>query len=145
VRRFVPLAEHPFELLFGLVAVGGGVALLAGVTTPTSLIATLPRPVVTGWAVTELIGGALILVGILLRHARPSLLLLGLRLERAGLWPLSAAAAVYSVAALGYAGLGGLYPVSILLAVAVACVARARAVAGIESTIRKHSGGRVGE
>lgn len=82
MRRLVALAEHPFELLFGLLALLNGAALT-----------------------------------------------------------LAAVAAVYSVVALGYAGAGALFPVGVLAAVAVACVARARALAALERAIVQHMGG----
>ncbi|MER6942478.1 hypothetical protein ABT294_00520 [Nonomuraea sp. NPDC000554] len=146
MRRFVPLAEHPFEILFALLAFLNGLALTLGGSRPASLNATLPGVVVWAWGAIQVFAGAFIVAGIVLRYVRPAFLMIGLRLERAGLWPLSAAAAVYSVVALGYAGLRVLYPVSVLVAVAVACIARARAVAGIEKTVLKHTrGGSVGD
>lgn len=146
VHRLTALAEHPFELLFGLLFALNGLSLAAGGTPPASLNATLPSLVVTAWGVAQLVAGALIVVGIVLRYVRPATLLIGLRLERAGLWPLAAVAAVYSVVALGYAGTRALFPVCVLAAVAFACVARARAVASLEATIRKHTrGGGLGD
>lgn len=79
--------------------------------------------------------------GIIVRYWRPALLLVGLRVERAGLVPLAAACTVYGVVALGYAGVRALYPVSVLVVVAGACLARAHAAAGLEHTIRKHASG----
>ncbi len=144
MRRYAPLAEHPFELLFGVVEFGAGLALVLGAVPPASLNSTLPPVVVWVWGVMQLLGGALIIAGIVLRYARPHLVLLGLRLERAGLWPLAAACATYSLVVLGYAGMRALYPAAVLLAVAVACGARARSVAGIERTIHRY-GGSVGD
>ncbi|MFB9248562.1 hypothetical protein ACFFWE_10010 [Sphaerisporangium melleum] len=123
---------------------GAGVALILGVVPPASLNSTLPGVVVWVWGVMQLLGGALIIAGILLRYLRPAFLLLGLRLERAGLWPLAAACSVYGLVVLGYAGVRALYPAVMLLAFAVACGARARSVAGIERTIHRY-GGSVGD
>lgn len=145
MRRFIPLAEHPFELLFGLLAFAGGTVLTLGFVTPASLNASLPGLVVRVWGAMQLMAGALIVAGIILRYWRPAFVLVGLRLERAGLWPLAAACTVYGVVALGYAGLRAVYPAAVLLAFAAGCVARARSVARIESTIRRHQGGPVGE
>ena len=141
MHRLTALAEHPFELLFGLLALVSGLSLASGARAPASLDATLPPAVVIAWGITQVVAGALIVTGIILRYARPALLLVGLRLERAGLWPLAAVAAVYSVVALGYAGSRALFPVGVLAAVAAACVARARAVAALDKAIVKHSGG----
>lgn len=146
VRRFIALTEHPFELLFGLLFAVNGLSLTLGGVPPASLNATLPPPVVAAWGVAQLLAGALIVTGIILRYARPALMLIGLRLERAGLWPIAAVCAVYSVVVLGYAGPRALFPVGVLAAVAAACVARARSVAALESTIRKHTrGGPLGD
>jgi hypothetical protein len=141
MRRLVPLAEHPFELLFGLVAALSGLALTFGAVGPASLNAVLPRSVVLAWGGIQLFAGALIIVGIIIRYLRPAQLIVGFRLERAGLWPLAAAATVYAVVAVGYAGPPALYPAAVLVAVAVACGARAAAVARLERTIRKHTQG----
>jgi hypothetical protein len=139
MRRSESLAERPFELLIGALSVFGGAAIPLGMVPPTSLNATLPEGLVLAWAVIQIAGGALIVTGIVLRCARPALLMLGLRLERAGMWPLSAACAVYGLVAIGYAGARALYPAGILLAVAAACVARAYKVAQIEKLIRRHT------
>lgn len=141
MHRFTALAEHPFELLFGVLALLNGAALTLGAVRPISLDATLPAAVITAWGVAQFVAGGLIAVGILLRYIRPAHLLIGLRLERAGLWPLAAVAAVYSVVALGYAGPRALFPVGVLAVVAVACMARARTVAALERAIVKHAGG----
>lgn len=145
MHRFTALAEHPFEVLFGLLAFFNGASLALGAVGPASFNATLPPLVVAAWGVAQFVAGGLIVVGIVLRYVRPALLLAGLRIERAGLWPLAAVAAVYSVVALGYAGQKALFPVGVLAAVAAACVARARAVAALERTIIKHSGGAGGQ
>lgn len=145
MRRLTALAEHPFELLFGLLAFFNGASLALGAVGPASFNATLPPPVVAAWGVVQFVAGGLIVTGIALRYVRPALLLIGMRLERAGLWPLAAVAAVYSVVALGYAGQKAVFPVGVLAAVAVSCVARARAVASIEKTIAKHTGGAGGD
>lgn len=134
-----PLAEHPFELLFGLLAFVAGLGLTLGAVGPASLHATLPFAVVKAWGLVQLLAGALIVTGIVMRYARPPLLVIGLRLERAGLVPLAAAATVYGVVALGYAGPRAIYPVAVLLAVALACLSRVRTIARLERTIRKHS------
>lgn len=139
MRRFVPIAEHPFELLFGMLAILSGTALMFGAVAPTSLNATLPPAVVWAWGATQGMAGLLIVAGIVVRYLRPALLIVGFRMERAGLWPLSTAAGVYGIAALGYAGPRALYPAGVLAAVAAACVARALAVARLERTIRTHT------
>lgn len=144
MRRFLPLADHPFELLFGVIALLGGVALVASGAAPASIDATLPVVVVRAWGLVQAGAGALIVAGIVVRYWRPALLLVGLRLERAGLWPLAAACAVYGVVAVVYAGPKAMYPGGVLTVIAVACVARARSVARLEATIRKHVGGSVG-
>lgn len=141
MRRFVPLMENPFELVFGLAAFLSGSALVLGAVAPTSLNATLPPVVVWAWGAIQGMAGLLILVGLIIRHLRPRLLILGFRLERAGLWPFAAAAGVYGIAALGYAGPKALYPVGVLVAVSAACVARALAIARLERTIRMHTQG----
>jgi hypothetical protein len=141
MRRLVPLAEHPFELLFGLMAFLSGLGLTLGAVAPVSLDATLPPSVVWAWGGIQLLAGALIVVGIVVRYLRPALLIVGFRLEQAGLWPLAAVAAVYGAVAVGYAGTRALYPAGVLVAVAAACVARAIAVARLERTIRKHTFG----
>jgi hypothetical protein len=141
VRRFIPLAEHPFELLFAILAVFNGAAITLGAVPPASFDATLPPSVVAAWGFTQALGGGLIAVGVILRYAKPALLVVGFRIERAGLWPLAAVAAIYSAVALAYAGPRALFPVSVLAAVAVACAARARRVAALEATIRKHTPG----
>lgn len=140
MKRLAPLAEHPFELVLGFVALLSGVALTAGAGPPASINATLPHLVVLAWGAIQVLAGVLIIAGIVIRYLRPALLIVGFRLERAGLWPLAAAATVYGVAGLGYAGLPALYPVGTLLAVAAACAARAAAVSRLERTIRKHQG-----
>ena len=146
MRRFIALTDHPFELLFAVLAFFNGLALALGAVPPASLNATLPALVVSAWGVAQFLAGGLIVTGIILRYARPALMLIGLRLERAGLWPLAAVCAVYSVVALGYAGPRALFPVAVLAVVAAACAARARAVAALEATIRKHTrGGPVGD
>lgn len=145
MRRLVPLAEHPFELLIGLLFLLNGLVLTLGAGPPASLTATLPPVVAWAWGAIQMLAGALIIVGIVIRYLRPALLVVGFRLERAGLWPLAAAAAVYGIVALGYAGVRALYPVSVLAAVAAACVARAVAVSRLERTISKHTGGPVGD
>jgi hypothetical protein len=141
VRRFLPLAEHPFELLFALLALFNGAAIAAGVAPPASFNATLPPPVVIAWGLTQALAGACITAGIIIRYSQPALLAIGFRLERAGLWPLSAVAAAYSAVALMYAGLPAAFPVGVLAAVAIACAARARRIAALEKTIRKHAPG----
>ncbi|MFI6496921.1 hypothetical protein [Nonomuraea typhae] len=146
MRRFDALAEHPFELLFGVLFLLSGLALALGAVPPTSLNATLPAAVVAAWGVVQLVAGLLIVVGITIRYAKPSLMVLGLRLERAGLWPLAAAVAVYGVAAIGYAGARAIYTAGVLAAVSAACVARALAAGRIEKTIVKYTrGGSVGD
>ena len=142
IRVRQPLDEHPFELLFGLLAILAGAALSAGVIAPTSINASLPELVVRAWGGTQLLAGMLMVSGIVLPYIRPPLLLLGLRLERGGLWPLSGAAAVYGLVALAFAGGRAAYTAGVLVAVMVACVSRARAVARLERTIIKHSRGR---
>ncbi|TYB69755.1 hypothetical protein FXF51_06215 [Nonomuraea sp. PA05] len=141
MKRFVPLAEHPFELLVGLAAFLSGAALVFGAGPPTSLNATLPPAVAWAWGGIQLLAGALIIVGIVIRYWRPALLIVGFRMERAGLWPLAAAATVYGIVVVGYAGVRAIYPAGVLVAVAVACAARAVAVSRLEKTIRKHTGG----
>lgn len=136
-----PLSEHPFELLFGLLAFLAGLALTLGAVAPTSLNATLPVIVVRAWGVSQLLAGTFMVVGIVIRYWRPALFVYGLRVERAGLVPLSAACAVYGIVAIGYAGVRALYPAGVLAAVAIACLARTRAVAHLEQTIRRHSAG----
>lgn len=132
-----PLAEHPFELLFGAMAVLGGLAAALGVVSPTSINAVLPLPVVRAWGVLQMAAGLSIVTGFVV-SARGSLVL-GWRLERAGLWPLAATLIVYAVVALSYSGVRALYPVSFYLAFAAACLARARAVARLEKTVRKYT------
>ncbi|NJP24471.1 hypothetical protein FLW53_09665 [Microbispora sp. SCL1-1] len=145
MRRFLPLADHPFELLFGVIALLGGVALVAAGAAPASINATLPVLVVKAWGLVQAGAGALIVSGIITRYWRPALLLVGLRLERAGLWPLAAACAVYGVVAVVHAGPRAMYPGGVLMVIAAACVARARAVSRLEATIRKYVGGSGGE
>jgi hypothetical protein len=141
VRRYIPLAEQPFELLFALLAIFNGAAITLGAVPPASFNATLPPPVVAAWGLTQALGGGLIAAGVILRHTRPALLIVGFRIERAGLWPLAAVAAIYSAVALAYAGQRAIFPVSVLAAVAVACAARARRITALEATIRKHTPG----
>ncbi|MFI7113943.1 hypothetical protein ACIBK9_47035 [Nonomuraea sp. NPDC050227] len=145
MKRFVPLAEHPFELLFGLLFLLNGTAISFGAGPPASINATLPPAVVLAWGAIQLLAGLLIVAGIILRYWRPSLLLLGLRLERAGLWPLAAAVSVYGVVVVRYAGAPAVYTAGVLAAVAAACAARARTLARLEKTIIKYSGGAGGD
>lgn len=135
-RRRAAFAEHPFELLFGLIAVLGGSAAALGIVSPTSINAVLPLPVVRAWGALQLLAGALVLVGILISYGRPRATVLGWRIERAGLWPLAATLIVYGVVALAYSGMRALYPVAFYLAFAAACIARARAVARLEQAVR---------
>ncbi|MFI7126004.1 hypothetical protein ACIBQ1_09940 [Nonomuraea sp. NPDC050153] len=146
MKRFVPIVEHPFELLIGLLFLLNGLALTLGAGPPASLNATLPAALVWAWGAVQFFAGGLIVVGIVIRYLKPALLVVGFRLERAGLWPLAAAAAVYGVVAVSYAGARALYPVSVLVAVAAACIARAVAVGRLEKTILRHTqGGPIGD
>lgn len=129
------LSAHPFELLFGVLAVCAGTALTLGAVAPVSLNATLPALLVRIWGATQLLAGVLIVTGILLRYWRPARLVVGWRLERAGLVPLAAAIAVYGIAALAYAGPRAIYPVSLYAAFAVGCLTRARAIARMERRV----------
>ncbi|MEO3856249.1 hypothetical protein [Acrocarpospora sp. B8E8] len=133
------LSEHPFELLFGLIAILGGAAAALGVVSPTSINALLPLLVVRAWGVLQLAAGVSVVAGIVL-SARADRLVLGWRLERAGLWPLAATLIIYAGVALAHSGMRALYPASFYLVFAAACVARARALARLEETIRKHMG-----
>lgn len=132
-----PLSEHPFELLFGILAVVGGAAAAFGVVSPTSINAVLPLAVVRAWGVLQMAAGLSMATGIFLASRHGSLLL-GWRLERAGLWPLAVTLVIYAAVAFAYSGSKAIYPASWYLVFAAACIARASAVARFERTVRRH-------
>ncbi|WP_204042775.1 hypothetical protein [Acrocarpospora phusangensis] len=137
MRRFRSLAEHPFELTFGLLFALVGAAVAFGGITPTSINALLPEWVVRVWGVVQVVAGLLVVVGIVIRYWRPALVLVGLRIERAGHIPFVAATTVYMAVAVAYAGTRALYAGALFLAFAVASGARAWATIVIERAINR--------
>lgn len=133
-----PLSEHPFELLFGLIAILGGAAAAVGVVSPTSINAVLPLLVVRAWGVLQLASGVAVVAGVVV-SSRSGSLLTGWRVERAGLWPLAATLVIYVVVALVYSGTRAIYPAAWYAVFAAACIARARALSRLEATVRKHT------
>ncbi|MEV4093780.1 hypothetical protein [Streptosporangium saharense] len=139
-RTVQALGEHPFELLFGALAAVAGTFAVLGVVGSASVNALLPMPVVRAWGALQLLAGVLMVTGILLPYVRSRALVLGWRIERAGLWPLAATAATYAVVVLAYSGTRALYPAGVYLAIAVACLARAVAVTRRERELRQVGG-----
>lgn len=140
MKRFRPLAEHPFELTFGLLFALAGAAVAFGGIASTSINALLPVWVVRAWGGVQAVAGVLVVAGIILRYWRPALVLVGLRIERAGHIPFVAATSVYLAVAITYAGTRALYAVAAYLAFAVASGFRARATILIERGINRARG-----
>ncbi|GAA3077768.1 hypothetical protein [Streptosporangium carneum] len=139
-RRTKALGEHPFELFFGGLAVFAGAFAVLGVVGSASVNALLPLPVVRAWGALQLLAGVLMVAGILLPYVRPRALVLGWRIERAGLWPLAATAVIYAVVVLAYSGTRALYPAGVYLALAATCLARAATVTRLERELRQVGG-----
>ena len=131
------LSEHPFELLFGFIAIGGGLGAALGVVSPTSINAVLPMLVVHAWGVLQFAAGVAVVAGIVI-SGRTGSLLTGWRVERAGLWPLAITLVIYAVVAIVYSGARAIYPAAWYAVFAAACIARARALSRLEATVQKH-------
>lgn len=142
--RLDALAEHPFELFFGVFFVLAGGALAFGDIAPTSVNALLPEVVVRLWGGLQLMAGLLIVIGFALRHGRPDLFLLSLRIERPGQAAMSVALIVYAVTATMYAGSRASYAVGFYVVLALACGARAYATLRMERRIRRNGGAGAG-
>ncbi|WP_214103249.1 hypothetical protein [Acrocarpospora catenulata] len=135
IRRPGPLSEHPFELLFGALAAVSGLVATLGIVASASINAALPLLAVRAWGVLQLAAGVLMVVGVLLPYRRRASLVVAWRLERAGLWPLAATALVYAVVAVSHSGVRALQAAVVYVALALACIARARAVTRLEQAL----------
>lgn len=114
----VPLIEYPAELLIAAWGLISGPAVLGGVSSPSSLDQTLPRPGAQMWGLFLVCGGLFIAAG-LWRRSYGGLVSIGLRL-------LGSASLVYGVTILLVTGfIGGVPAGPLLLVIAILCYFRA--------------------
>lgn len=124
-RRF-PRVPDAFELLIAYLCVVAGLPLALGAPPPNSIQRILPSWLVHCWGATLFIGGVLIVLGLALRRGAPGIsrLLVGLRIEQAGLLPMAAGAAVFSLVITVAAGWPGVFAGGTYLMFAAACLLR---------------------
>lgn len=115
-RMPLSVVEHPFEMLIaGLCVVTGPSLLLRGPTaTPDTLDDTLPRWLVSGWALAIIMAGTLIILG----------KLYSLFLERSGMAFFAAGALVYGMTILTQLSPSGVFAGVTYLFFAVAAAIR---------------------
>lgn len=129
-----------FELLIAALCLGSGLTLSLGAPPPSSVQNILPGWLVTCWGATLFLGALLIVIGVLMRHRNVSTIsrvLVGLRIERAGLVPLAAASAVFGLVIAVFGGWRGVLASGTYLAFAAACLFRNAEAADAERGLAK--------
>lgn len=129
-----------FELLIAWLCLASGASLALGAPPPNSVQRVLPSWLIHTWGLTLCVGGLLIVTGVMIRHrSRTKLerLVLGLRIERAGLVPLAAASAVFGLVICVVGGWRGAFAAGTYLAFAAACLCRTSEAAETERGLAK--------
>jgi len=108
-----------------------GVSRLLSEPTSGSLERTLPPALLLAWYLLLTFGSVVSLMGVFWRGA-----IVGLLIERSGLWALTSACLVFGIALLSAGGVRGLAASLFLFGFAAACLVRAVEIGRILSRIR---------
>src|ERR1041384_7323551 len=95
--------RHPFEVAMLVSAAAVGVSRLLSEPTSGSLERTLPPALLLAWYLLLTFGSVVSLMGVFWRGA-----IVGLLIERSGLWALTSACLVFGIALLSAGGVRGL-------------------------------------
>ena len=114
--------RHPFQTLLLILCLLSGVPQLLGITTASSVEATLPTWLGIAWGVILIVGPAVALAGA--RFWRRNYAT-ALTMERAGLYLTGAAACVYALCIFALRGVEASMAAAIVLAFGLACLRRA--------------------
>lgn len=107
------LVLRPFRAFIALLFTVSSLSYLVGVQQPQSVDAALPDPIRLLWGGSLLLGGVALLAG-LASGIRP--------VEKAGLLAVAGGAMAYALSILAFAGIRGLLPAGLSIAVAVSCL-----------------------
>lgn len=119
--------RHPFQTFMHLLCVVSGIPLVLGVATPNSVRAELPDWIGFMWGLSLLMGSVLALVGSFWQGDYTN----GLTIERIGLIISGAAAAMFGVVLLSFAGAPALVSACLTFGFGIACIVRARDIGHI--------------
>lgn len=134
----VPPSRHPLQIWILAACVLNGVFITLNVGEPPALAALLPEYALTFWGVLLLVVGVLGIAAAFWRDR-----ITGLLVERIALAGLAGGTVVYAIAAVGFAGTGGMAVATFLLSVTIAARWRIRHIKKELQTLakwREHAG-----
>lgn len=128
-----------FELFVALLCMISGLPLAFGVApSPNSAIAVMPTWTFFAWGVFLSLGGFCTVTGILWRYIDKRQFMVGLLIEKAGLFMLMAECLVLAIAVVYYAHGPGSLQAGILVALVLACWSRIRTINKEASIVKEH-------
>lgn len=124
---YVPVVPDAFEFFMAFLCMLSGAPMALGGPRPNSIEKILPPTLRVIWGLMLLFGGVLVIIGLSLRKRDPSTkrVLVGIRVEGAGLLPLAAGAFTFSLVIPVSAGWAGAFASGTYLAFGLACLGRA--------------------